>query len=406
MADFGATDVEAFRAEARAWLKENFPPSLARKAAPAGEGEEDASEDARLWKQRMGEKGWGVPTWPKAYGGGGLTKAEARVLQEEMAVIGATNPIGGMGVVMFGPTLLEYGTEEQKKKHIPPIVRGELRWCQGFSEPGAGSDLASLQTRAEDKGDHFLINGQKIWTSGAQYADWCFCLVRTDTTKKHEGISFVMIDMHQPGVEPRPIRLINDTSPFCETFFTNAVTPKENLVGPLNGGWTVAKRLLQHEREGISGAGAASGAGPGQLPGAGLTELAPKYVGLDEDGRLADPDLRTRLTRHLMEAQAFALTGKRVLQETKSNQGPSAGSSVLKNVGAEVRKERAELAVEILGHQGLGWGGEGFQPDEVATIKAMLRTKSGSIAGGSHEVQNGIIAKRILGLPDVIQKAH
>ena len=406
MADFGATDVEAFRAEARAWLKENFPPSLARKAAPAGEGEEDASEDARLWKQRMGEKGWGVPTWLKAYGGGGLTKAEARVLQEEMAVIGATNPIGGMGVVMFGPTLLEYGTEEQKKKHIPPIVRGELRWCQGFSEPGAGSDLASLQTRAEDKGDHFLINGQKIWTSGAQYADWCFCLVRTDTTKKHEGISFVMIDMHQPGVEPRPIRLINDTSPFCETFFTNAVTPKENLVGPLNGGWTVAKRLLQHEREGISGAGAASGAGPGQLPGAGLTELAPKYVGLDEDGRLADPDLRTRLTRHLMEAQAFALTGKRVLQETKSNQGPSAGSSVLKNVGAEVRKERAELAVEILGHQGLGWGGEGFQPDEVATIKAMLRTKSGSIAGGSHEVQNGIIAKRILGLPDVIQKAH
>ena len=406
MADFGASDVEAFRAEARAWLQENFPPSLSRKAAPAGEGEEDTSEDAKLWKQRMGEKGWGVPTWPAAYGGGGLTKAEARVLQEEMAAIGATNPIGGMGVVMFGPTLLEYGTEEQKRKHIPPIVKGELRWCQGFSEPGAGSDLASLQTRAEDKGDHFLINGQKIWTSGAQYADWCFCLVRTDTSKKHEGISFVMIDMHQPGVDPRPIRLINDTSPFCETFFTDAVAPKENLVGPLNGGWTVAKRLLQHEREGISGAGAASGAGPGQLPGAGLTELAPKYVGVDEDGRLADPDLRTRLTKHLMEAQAFALTGKRVLQETKSNQGPSAGSSVLKNVGAEVRKERAELAVEILGHQGLGWGGEGFQAGEVATIKAMLRTKSGSIAGGSHEVQNGIIAKRILGLPDVIQKAH
>ena len=405
MADFGATDVEAFRAEARDWLKENFPPSLSFKAPPAGEGEEDASEDAKLWKQRMGEKGWGVPTWPAAYGGGGLTKAEARVLAEEMAAIGAANPIGGMGVVMFGPTLLEYGTEAQKQKHIPPIVKGELRWCQGFSEPGAGSDLASLQTRAEDKGDHFLINGQKIWTSGAQYADWCFCLVRTDTSKKHEGISFVMIDMRQPGVEPRPIRLINDTSPFCETFFTDATTPKENLVGPLNGGWTVAKRLLQHEREGISGAGS-GGAGPGALPGAGLAELAPQYIGRDEDGRLADADLRARLTKHLMEAQAFALTGRRVLQETKSNQGPSAGSSVLKNVGAEVRKERAELAVEILGHQGLGWGGEGFKSDEVATIKAMLRTKSGSIAGGSHEVQNGIIAKRILGLPDVIQKAH
>jgi len=152
----------------------------------------------------MGAKGWGTPTWPKAYGGGGLTPAETRVLQAEMRAIGAWNPIGGMGVMMFGPTLLEYGNEEQKQRHIPPIVRGEKRWCQGYSEPGAGSDLASLQTKAEDKGDHFLVNGQKIWTSGAQYADWCFCLTRTDPTKKHEGISFLLIDMRTPGSRPGP----------------------------------------------------------------------------------------------------------------------------------------------------------------------------------------------------------
>jgi alkylation response protein AidB-like acyl-CoA dehydrogenase len=159
---------------------------------------------------------------------------------------------------MFGPTLIEYGTEEQKAKHIPPIVRGELRWCQGYSEPGSGSDLASLQTKAEDKGDHYLVNGQKIWTSGAQFADWCYCLVRTDPkAKKHEGISFLMLDMRSPGVEVRPILLINGTSPFCETFFTDVKVPKENQWGPLNGGWTVGKRLLQFER-GLAGRARAS----------------------------------------------------------------------------------------------------------------------------------------------------
>src|SRR5687768_10383645 len=232
MADFGGADLEAFRAEARAWLEENFPASLRGRGDDLlGEGPNPDDPDYKLWKQRIADQGWGVPTWPTQYGGGGLSMAEARALRQEMGRIGAFNPIGGMGVMMFGPTLLEYGTEEQKKRHLIPISRGELRWCQGYSEPGSGSDLASLQTKAEDKGDHFLVNGQKIWTSGAQYADMCFCLVRTDPSKKHEGISFVMIDMHQPGVEPRPIRLINDTEPFCETFFTDAKAPKGNLVG-------------------------------------------------------------------------------------------------------------------------------------------------------------------------------
>jgi len=407
MADFGGTDLDAFRSEAKAWLEANFPASLRRDASAVAETEttgEEPTGDVALWKERMGAKGWGVPTWPTQYGGGGLSRAEARVLAEEMAALGAPNPIGGMGVIMFGPTLLEYGNEEQKQRHIPPIAKGELRWCQGFSEPGAGSDLASLSTKAVDMGDHYLVSGSKIWTSGAHLADWCFCLVRTDPSKKHEGISFLLIDMKSPGVEPRPILLINGTTPFCETFFTDVKVPKENLVGPLNGGWTIAKRLLQHERQGISGANAQPGAaGPGNVPGPSLDVLARDYVGVDEDGRLADPDLRTRLTRHLMEARAFQLTGQRAAMESRSNSGPSAASSVLKNVGSWVRQDRAELAVEILGHQGLGWAGAAFSDNEIGTMRAMLRSKSGTIAGGSQEVQNNIISKRILGLPDVTQ---
>jgi alkylation response protein AidB-like acyl-CoA dehydrogenase len=402
MADFGSDHLEAFRVEARTWLEENLPASLRGHPELVSEvmmGGGKATGDVELWRQRMGEKGWGVPTWPQQYGGGGLTPAEARVLQEEMAKIGAMNPIGGMGVIMFGPTLLEYGTEAQIMEHIPRIARGEVRWCQGYSEPNAGSDLASLQTKAEDKGDHWLINGQKIWTSGAQYADMCFCLVRTDPkAKKHEGISFLMIPMHQPGVDPRPIRLINDSSPFCETFFTDAKAPKENLVGPLNGGWTVGKRLLQHERQGISGAGAVS-ARP-MMAGGALNEMAVKYVGVEDDGRLADADLRKRLTDHLMEAKAFALTGRRAALEDRNNRGPSASSSILKNVGSKIRSDGAELALEIMGAQGLGWGGEEFNADEVAIVRTWLGGKAGTIAGGSYEVQNGIISKRILNLPD------
>jgi alkylation response protein AidB-like acyl-CoA dehydrogenase len=409
MADFGGGDLEAFRVKARTWLEENCPPSIRGKPELVTEAmnrREKPTGDIELWRQRIADQGWGVPTWPAHLGGGGLSPAEARVLGEEMARIGAANPIGGMGVIMFGPTLLEYGNDEQLQRHIPPITRAELRWCQGYSEPGAGSDLASLQTRAEDKGDHFLVNGQKIWTSGAHLADWCFCLVRTDPkAKKHEGISFILIDMRSPGVEARPIRLINDTTPFCETFFTDVKVPKENLVGPLNGGWTIAKRLLQHERQGISGA-ATGGAQASMLPGASLDELARGYVGLDDAGRLADSDLRARLTQHLMEARAFTLTGQRAALEAKGNRGPSATSSILKNVGSKVRCDAAELAVEILGHQGLGWGGEAFTEDEVGVVSVWLRGKAGTIAGGSYEVQNNIIAKRILGLPDPASQAQ
>ena len=302
MADFGGSDLDAFRTEVRDWIEANFPKSLKGKGGMMMREERtEPTPDMTAWRKAMGEKGWGTPTWPKQYGGGGLTPAHARVIQQELGRAGAYNPIGGMGVMMFGPTLLEYGTEAQKQQHIPPIVKGELQWCQGFSEPGAGSDLASLQTRAEDKGDHYIVNGQKIWTSGAQYADWCFCLVRTDTTKKHEGISFVLFPMTTPGVEVRPIPLIAGNSPFCETFLTDVRVEKDQVVGPVNGGWTVAKRLLQHERSGLSGAGGGGG-------GRSLVKLAKEYVGVDEAGRLADSDLRTRVIMNEIDGRAFQLT--------------------------------------------------------------------------------------------------
>jgi alkylation response protein AidB-like acyl-CoA dehydrogenase len=395
MADFGG-DLDAFRTEARRWLEENLPASLRGDPDAVTQGVAGGAkpkEDVELWKQRIGAIGWGTPTWPKAYGGGGLSAAEARVLAEEMSRIGAGNPIAGMGTSMFGPTLLEYGTEDQKQRHIRPIVRGELRWCQGYSEPGSGSDLASLTTKCEDKGDHYEVNGQKIWTSGAHWADWCFCLVRTDTTKKHEGISFVLIDMHQPGVETRPIKLIAGSSPFCETFFTNARVEKNNLVGEINHGWTIAKRLLQHERSGQVGS-ASMGSDTG------IPEMAKKYVGVDAAGRIADTDLRGRIANHRMAAHAHALTLRRAVAEAKGNQNPSATTSIMKNSGTGIGKERAELAIEIMGHQGLGWEGEGFTPDELNPVRIWLSGKASTIAGGSFEVQNNIISKRILGLPD------
>ena len=395
MADFGGSDLDAFRAEARDWLEANFPKSLANQPTAMLPGGETLSADGKLWKQRMADKGWGAPTWPTEYGGGGLTGAQARVLLQEMARIGAENPVAGMGTSMFGPTLLEYGTEAQKKRHIPPIVRGELRWCQGYSEPGAGSDLASLQTKCEDAGDHWKINGQKIWTSGAQYADWCFCLVRTDTSKKHEGISFVLIDMHQPGVETRPIKLIAGNSPFCETFFTDARAEKDDMVGPLNGGWTIGKRLLQHERSGQGGAR--------MMGGASVLDLAKTYVGLDEKGRIADPDLRTRITKHLIDAKAHALTMQRAVVEAKGNINPSATTSVMKNSGTWIGQEKAELTLEIMGHQGLGWEGEAFSKDEREAVRTWLSGKATTIFGGSQEIQSNIVSKRILGLPDTTQ---
>lgn len=402
MADAGGdVELEAFRAEAKTWLDANFPASLKGMGGALMAALMDGPEpngDLLAWKKAMGEKGWGTPTWPAEYGGGGLPVAQARVLQQEMARAGAFNPLtAGMGITMIGPTIMDYGTEEQKKKHLPPIIRGDVRWCVGYSEPNAGSDLASLQTRCEDKGDHYLINGSKIWTSGAQYSDWCGALVRTDpTAKKHEGISFLLIDMHQPGIETRPIKLIAGASPFCETFFTDATAPKEALLGKLNQGWTVGKRLLQHER--ASQTGASMGGRP--VP---LEEIARKYVELDEAGKIADPELRAKLTRHLMDSRVHGLTLARAAAEAK--EGATNAASVLKNSATGVAQTRAELILEIMGAQGLGWDGPGFEKDEIEAVRSWLSGKAMSIYGGSAEIQNNIISKRILGLPDTTQSS-
>ncbi len=397
--DRPADSLEGFRSEVRDWLAANFPASLknADNALAGLDGPTDESPDQTAWREAMGAKGWGVPTWPKEYGGGGLSKPEARVLQDEMARVGAWNPIGGMGVMMFGPTLLEYGTEAQKQEHIPKIAKGEVRWCQGYSEPGAGSDLASLQTFAEDKGDHYVVNGQKTWTSGGQWADKCFALVRTDKSQKHAGISFLLMDMDAAGVETKPIRLISGSSPFCETFFTDVKVPKENLVGQEGQGWTIGTRLLQHERNSLSGGGGSAGR---MNQGRSVPEIAKKYRGVDGEGRIADADLRTRIIRHEMDQRAFALTLRRAALDAKSNQGPSAATSIMKNVGARITQDRAELNVEIMGMQALGWDGEGFSEDEIAQTRTWLWGKAVSIYGGSSEIQNNVIAKRILGMLD------
>ena len=392
-------DLDAFRQAARAWLAENFPPALRGRTVNFQYAGETLEGEALIWKQRMADKGWGVPMWPTEYGGGGLSAQAALVLRQEMARIGAYNPIYiSLGVTMVGPTILDYGTPEQKARHLPPIARGERIWCLGYSEPGAGSDLASLQTRCEDKGDHWLINGSKVWTSGANHADWCGVLVRTDrSAKKHEGISFILTDMRQPGVDPRPIQMIGGVSPFCEVFFTDARAAKDDLLGELNGGWSVGKRLLQHERS--SQTGDSLGAPRVER----LQDLAKRYVEVDEDGRIADADLRGRITQNLMQAKAHALTLARANAESRGNASPSNAVSMLKASATVIGQERAELIVEIMGSSGLGWEGDGFSREELQAVRAWLGGKAGSIAGGSFEIQQNIISKRILGLPELTQ---
>lgn len=400
MADTAVDELETFRAETRAWLEENCPPSMRTPMKDdeivwGGKREKFKNPESKVWLERMASKGWTAPQWPKKYGGGGLSPAEARVLQQEMSRIKARQPLFSFGLWMFGPALLEFGNEEQKMRFIPDIVHGRTRWCQGYSEPGAGSDLADLQTRCEDKGDHYLINGQKVWTSYADKADWIFCLVRTDTSVKHEGISFILFDMESEGVEARPILLISGESPFCETFFTDVKVPKENLVGKEGQGWTIGKRLLQHERTNISGGGRLAG-----MMGQSLGDIAKKYCETGGDGALVNKVLRDKIADLEIRWNSFLLTARRAVEESKAQGGVSEISSVLKKVGTKLAQDRSELLIEIRGFQGLGWEGDEFGDDELEDVRGWLFGKAATIYGGSTEVQNNIIAKRVLGMLD------
>jgi acyl-CoA dehydrogenase len=391
-------DLEAFRSETRAWLEANCPAEMREPIRDdddvcwGGRKVQFKNEAQRQWLERMGAKGWTVPEWPAAYGGGGLSREEAKVLSEEMRRLKARSPLSSFGIWMLGPALLKYGNEAQKLEHLPKIARGEIRWCQGYSEPGAGSDLASLRTSAEDKGDHYLVNGSKVWTSYADKADWIFCLVRTDpAAPKHLGISFLLFDMASPGVSTSPIKLISGSSPFCQTFFDNVKVPKENLMGVPGKGWDIAKYLLTHERDMIGGSDSTGG---GQRDS--VSNVAKRLIGLDA-AILADTALRTDIARHEINALAFGLTMERTLAEAKQGQGTGALSSMLKYYGTELNKERMQLLMSIRGSDGLVWEGE--EKGEGDLARSWLRSRANSIEGGTSEVQLNIIAKRVLDLP-------
>lgn len=394
----GPSTLDDFRTETRKWIEDNYPdalkaPMAADELVQGGKNCEFHHPDAKLWLDRMAEKGWTCPEWPREYGGAGLNESEAKALSEELARQRCRPPLVGMGRLMLGPTLLHFGTHEQKLEHLPQIARGEVRWCQGYSEPDAGSDLASLQMRAEDKGDHYLVTGNKMWTSAANLADWMFCLVRTDfEAEKHSGISLILFDRSDAAIKVSAIELISGFSVFYETSIENLKVPKRNLVGGENAGWAIAKFLLTHERVMISGIG-----GMG-APSRSAADLAKGYLG-EENGRVADRVVRDQIARQDMDDHAFQLTAKRYGQMAAAGGSPGAASSMLKHVGTKFAKNRFELLLSIAGTQALGWEGEGFDEAELGLARAWLRSKGYSIEGGTSEIMLNIIATRVLGLP-------
>ena len=382
--------IDEFRAELRAWLNENCPEEM-RDGLMSEEGicwgGKDwvfTSEAQKIWLGRCASKGYTVPTWPVEYGGAGLSREQEKVFGEEMALVNARSPLESFGIWMLGPALLHFGSHEQKLQYLPPVARGEVRWCQGYSEPGAGSDLANVQTHGADQGDHWLVNGQKIWTSYADKADWIFALVRTDRdAPKHKGISFLLMSMDDAGVETRPIKMISGISPFCETFFTDVKVPKEQIVGTENRGWDVAKYLLTHEREMISGGGAGLSGG-GRALGAVINDT------MDEMGAT----LRADAMRCEVDTLAIGLTLERYKDQSEAGQGAGDASAMLKYMGTELNKQRHELMMTAGGSNALEWDGPlGNRAGD------WLRTKANSIEGGTSEVMLSIVSRRVLGLP-------
>lgn len=393
------SEMDAFRAETRAWLDANCPPSM-RTPTPdgglvwGGRQVDFQSEDQRLWFERMRDKGWFCPDWPAAYGGGGLSPEQNAILEAEMRRMRCRPPQINLGIWMLGPVLLEYGSEEQKQRFLTPMARGEIRWCQGFSEPNAGSDLASLKTTARDAGDHYVIDGSKIWTSYGDKSDWMYALVRTDpNAPKHLGISLIVLDMRSPGVSVAPIDLISGKSAFCQVFFDGVKVPKDQLIGPLNGGWTLAKRLLQHERKAMSKFGEIS------LPTHfHLLPLIERYV--PASTRPADVALRARASAVAMDEHAYTLTVQRMGEEARAGRDVSGLMAIMKLVHTEQERDKFEVLLDALGHRALGWECDEFSEQEKAITKGWLGSFALTISGGASEIQLNVIAKRVLGLPD------
>ncbi len=395
--------METFRREARAWIREHAPKSLWGTSGSGpfegywgGSRCEERDPDLLRWRDLGIEKGWTAPSWPTEYGGAGLTRAQEEIIHEEMKAIGVPRPVAGQGLAMFGPVLLEYGTEEQKARHLPLIARGEVRWCQGYSEPNAGSDLANLQLRAVRDGDCYVLNGQKIWTSHAHLSDWIYCLVRTDPNapKKQMGISVIMAELSTPGITVRRIDLISGYSPFCETFFDDVRVPAANLIGEENEGWTIAKAILGHERSSI-------GRSIARQPGSAQREVvarARKHLGVPR-GPIADPLTRDEIAALGMREEAFHLTLARIQQGAESGT-PGPAGSITKIVGSELKQQRYELGMKVAGLQGLGWEGPGFDREDLDFTREWLRSRASTIEGGSSEIQKNIVSKRVLGLPE------
>ena len=390
---------EEFRLETRTWLQTNCPEGAKGPGQTAwGSSKIVLERDVALWLERMSERGWTVPTWPKEYGGADLENDLYPILIQELMAIGARTPLTGRGVNYIGPTILELGTDEQKEKWLPGISRGEGGWAMGYSEPGAGSDLASLSTRAEKAGDEYLINGRKTWTSDAMDCDYIFVLARTSDDKpKHQGISLVLVDMDQPGVEVHPIRLLSGASPFNETVFNNAIADSADVIGGVDNGWSAGKRLLQFERSTHAGINT-SGSQGGRNTRDDTKEIVLKYSPI-ESGRLADSATRARLLEFQMKKAAQSLTQKRTIEETRAR-APGFTSSAVKLSNALIEQERDEMIVQVMGSLGIGWSGETFSDQEIDATRTWLKQKSLTIAGGTKEVQLNIIAKRVLGLPD------
>ncbi len=399
------TSIEKFKAEISSWLDANAPKTIEGLVIGESGGNWGGRKpswdhpDMKPWLERAVAKGLTAPTWPREYGGGGLDPAEAKVFSQELAKRRLPLPLTGFGLAMIGPTLLRYGSEEQKREHLPKICRGEIRWCQGYSEPDSGSDLASLKTRAERDGDCFVITGTKVWTSYADKSDWIFALVRSDPkAKKQEGITFLLIDMASPGVSVHPIRLISGASPFCETRFDHVRVPVANVIHKIDAGWTVAKALLGHERNMIADIFGVSERKK-DAPVSALAGLARQYLD-GEQGALPDASLREQIAQCELDERAFGLTVQRSRDAAKAGHQPGPESSLFKVYATELNKRRTELMVKIAGPAGLGWEGPGFDDDELLRTRHWLRARGNSIEGGTSEVQLNIIAKNVLGLPD------